>query len=173
VELVKRREFEGYSYDGAEASFELLARRTFGGVPEFFRVASLRAVDERRWNAEGEFIALSEVATKVEVQGQLQTAVAKGKDLISALDTALRKVLLPAFPVLSRTRLTDYQVRTHARREGAKAMIRVVIHSANIDVPQLGHWSTVGVSGDFIDASLGALLDAITYFLVRAGSASA
>jgi 2-isopropylmalate synthase len=169
VETVKRREFEGFSYDGAGASFELLARRTLGEVPEFFRVVSFRAIDERRWNAKGELITLSEAIVKVEVQGALQMTVAEGNGPVNALDTALRKVLLPVFPALSGMRLADYRVRILTPQEGTKAVTRVMIDSHDIDAPALGRWSTVGVSANVIDASFSALHDAITYCLFRTG----
>ena len=168
VEIVKRREFEGYTYDGAEASFELLARRTLGEVAEFFRVASFRAIDERRWNAKGDLVTLSEATVKVEVQGQLQMTVAEGNGPVNALDTALRKVLLPVFPALLGMRLTDYRVRILTPQEGTKALTRVMIDSHDVNTPSLGRWSTVGVSGNVIDASFSALHDAITYRLFRA-----
>jgi 2-isopropylmalate synthase len=165
VEIVKRREFEGYTYDGAEASFELLARRTLGEVSEFFRVVSFRAIDERRWNAKGELITLSEATVKVEVQGQLQMTVAEGNGPVNALDTALRKVLLPLFPALLGMRLADYRVRILTPQEGTKAVTRVMIDSHDVNTHALGRWSTVGVSGNVIDASFSALHDAITYRL--------
>lgn len=168
VEIVKRHEFEGYTYDGAEASFELLARRTLGEVPELFRVASFRAIDERRWNANGELITLSEATVKVEVQGELRMTVAEGNGPVNALDTALRKVLLPLFPALLGMRLADYRVRILTPQEGTKAVTRVMIDSHDVNVHALGRWSTVGVSGNVIDASFSALHDAITYRLFRA-----
>ncbi len=101
VEEVKEREFEGYAYDGAEASFELLARRALESVPEYFRLQSFRVIDERRWNARGELVTLSEATIKVEVGGETLMTVAEGNGPVNALDTALRKALIPA---LSRAR---------------------------------------------------------------------
>ncbi len=168
VELVKRREFEGYRYDGAEASFELLARRALGQVPEFFRVAAIRAIDERRWNAEGEPVALTEAIVKVEVRGRLKMTVAEGDDPVGALEGALRKVLLPSFPALAGMRLADSRVAIHARQAGAPALTRVTMDSHDVNIPSLGRWSTVGVAGTVIDAALAALTDAITWRLLAA-----
>jgi len=165
VEIVKRREFEGYAYDGAAASFELLARQTLGEVPEFFRITVLRAIDERYWNAAGELIALVEVTVKAEVQGQLQMAVAEGSAPIYALNMALRNVLLPAFPALVGMRLADYHVGIHVQQEAAKAVTRVVVDSHDVSAPSLGRWSTVGVADNVLDAAFVALHDAITYRL--------
>ena len=162
---MKRREFEGWTYDGAAASFELLARRTLGDVPDFFRVVSFRAIDERRWNARGDLIAMSEATVKVEVGGMMQMAVAEGNGPVNALDTALRKVLLPMYPCLEGMRLADYKVRILTHQEGSGAVTRVTIDSHDISDIRLGRWSTVGVSGNVIDASFSALHDAVTYRL--------
>ncbi|HER26655.1 MAG TPA: citramalate synthase, partial [Rhodospirillales bacterium] len=92
VELVKQQEFNGYAYDGAEASFELLARRALGQVPDYFKGTSFRVIDERRWNARGDLVTLSEATVKLEVEGQPFMAVAEGNGPVNALDAALRKV---------------------------------------------------------------------------------
>ncbi len=166
VETVKQREFDGYAYDGAEASFELLARRALGEVPEYFRLASFRVIDERRWNAKGELITLSEATVKLEAHGQPLMSVAEGNGPVNALDAALRKVLLPMYPRLEDLRLVDYKVRILTPGEGTGAVTRVMIESAD------GHgqnWSTVGVSTNVIDASYNALRDSIVYKLFRDG----
>jgi 2-isopropylmalate synthase len=166
LETIKRREFDGYTYDGAEASFELLARRTMGEMRELYRIVSLRVIDQQCRDAEGELIARSKAAIKIEVQGQTRLAVVAGTDSFNALDMALRKVLLPVFPALQGMRLVDYQVRIHAQQEDAKAVTRVMIKSHDINIPALGRWSTIGVAGNIVDASYCALHDAITYRLL-------
>ncbi len=169
IEEVKLREFNGYAYDGAEASFELLARRMLEGVPEFFRLTSFRVIDERRWNARNELITLSEATIKAEVNGQHLMAVAEGNGPVSALDAALRKVLTPVYPQVAEVRLVDYKVRILNPQAGSGAATRVMIESAD------GHggdrWSTVGVSTNVIDASYNALHDSITYKLLRDNAA--
>jgi 2-isopropylmalate synthase len=167
LETVKTREYEGYSYDGAEASFEILARRTLETVPEFFKLVSFRVLDERRWNARGQLITLSEATIKVDVKNDRHMTVAEGNGPVNALDNAVRKALLPAYPELGDMRLVDYKVRILTPSEGTKAVTRVIIESAD------GHnqrWSTVGVSTNVIDASYNALYDAITYKLLRDGA---
>jgi len=168
VDDVKEREYYGYAYDGAEASFELLARRALEGIPEFFRLASFRVIDERRWNAKGELITMSEATVKLDVGDDHFMAVAGGNGPVNALDAALRKVLNPIYPQLVDLRLVDYKVRILTPGEGTAAVTRVMIESAN------GHgdtWSTVGVSGNVIDASFNALHDSITYKLLRDSAA--
>jgi 2-isopropylmalate synthase len=166
LEQVKAREFAGYAYDGAEASFELLARRALDGVPEYFRLQSFRVIDERRWNARGELITLSEATIKVTVGEQQIMTVAEGNGPVNALDTALRKALSPSFPELEPVHLTDYKVRILSPQDGTKAVTRVMIESADEDGAT---WSTVGVSTNVIDASYNALHDSLTYKLWRAG----
>ncbi|MBW7849543.1 MAG: citramalate synthase [Rhodospirillales bacterium] len=167
VEDVKHREYNGYAYDGAEASFELLARRALENVPEYFRLRSFRVIDERRWNAKGELITLSEATIKAEVSGRTHMAVAEGNGPVNALDAALRTVLNPIYPQLVDLKLVDYKVRILTPGDGTGAVTRVMIESAD------GHgerWSTVGVSTNVIDASYNALNDSITYKLLRDGA---
>lgn len=171
VETVKRREYEGYAYDGAEASFELLARRALGDVPDFFRLVSFRVLDERRWNAKGELVTLSEATVKVDVPGGLPgqpvMTVAEGNGPVNALDQALRKALSAVYPQLEGMRLVDYKVRILTPNDGTKAVTRVMIESQD----RTGRrWATVGVSANVIDASFNALFDAITYCLHTAGA---
>jgi len=167
VELVKEQEYEGYAYDGAEASFELLARRTLGKVPDYFRCSSFRVIDERRWNHAGELITISEATVKLNVAGTPYMTVAEGNGPVNALDAAMRKVLTPIFPVLKNLRLMDYKVRILTPGDGTRAITRVVIVTADEDDNQ---WSTVGVSANIIDASYNALRDGIVYKLFKSGA---
>jgi 2-isopropylmalate synthase len=164
VDLVKMREFEGYAYDGAEASFELLARRTLSEVPDYFQLKSFRVIDERRWNARGELVTLSEATVRVLVNGTLEMSVAEGNGPVNALDGALRKALIPVYPTLADLRLVDYKVRILTPNEGTKAVTRVMIESED----KAGErWTTVGVSANVIDASFNALHDALSFKLLR------
>ena len=171
LELVKQREFEGYSYDGAEASFELLVRDMLGEVPEYFKLIRFRVMDDRRWNAKGELVTESEATITLAAGGEQMMTVADGNGPVNALDTALRKALKPLYPDLEDMHLIDYKVRILAPRSdstGTDAVTRVMIESIN---GAGDRWSTVGVSANIIDASYGALRDAITYKLYRQGVA--
>ncbi len=170
LEEVKRREYEGYAYDGAGASFELLARRVLGQVPEYFRLHGFRVFDERRWNARGELITLSEATVKVDMGDGRHMAVAEGNGPVNALDNALRKVLIPVYPGLAEMRLIDYKVRILTPAAGTQAVTRVMIESA--DTIEQG-WSSIGVSTNVIDASYNALNDSIAYKLFRDGAPAA
>jgi len=164
VDMVKEREFDGYAYDGAEASFELLARSELEDVPEYFRCASFRVIDERRWNAKGELVTISEATVKLTIAGEMYMAVAEGNGPVNALDAAMRKVLVPIYPELEDLHLVDFKVRILTPNDGTRAVTRVMIESAD------GHgelWNTVGVSTNIIDASYNALRDSLVYKLLR------
>ncbi len=170
LELVKEREFQGYAYDGAEASFELLARRTLEGLPEYYSLQSFRVLDERRWNARGDLVTLSEATVKVDVGAEHHMAVAEGNGPVNALDNALGKVLRPSYPELEDMHLVDYKVRILTPGDGTGAITRVMIESADGEDRR---WSCVGLSTNIIDASYNALQDSITYKLYRDGAKAA
>ena len=170
LDEVKTREFQGYAYDGAEASFELLAQRLLGGVPDYFKVQRFRVMDERRWNAKGELVTVSEATVYGEVDDKPFTEVAESHDgPVDALATALRKALVPAFPELQGIHLSDYKVRILTPQAGTGAVTRVMIESAEEGGET---WSTVGVSSDIINASYDALHDSLTYKLWRSKRSS-
>ncbi|AJD50827.1 alpha-isopropylmalate/homocitrate synthase family transferase [Thalassospira xiamenensis M-5 = DSM 17429] len=171
VEAVKQREFDGYAYDGAEASFELLARKALGELDRYFRVTSFRVIDERRWvdEQDEQVITMSEATVKVVVGDGQFMSVAEGNGPVNALDAALRKVLLtvPEYvePV-QQIELIDYKVRIITRGDGTRAVTRVMIESRDAEG---NSWSTVGVSTNIIEASYNALRDSITYKLFKSG----
>ena len=167
VEQVKAREFEGFAYDGAEASFELLARRAMGEVPDYFKLSRFRVMDDRRWSARGELVTESEATVTVEVSGAEQMTVANGNGPVNALDTALRKALIPIYPQLTDMRLVDYKVRILTPQAGTGAVTRVMIESVDGSGRR---WDTVGVSTNIIDASYNALHDGITWKLLQDGA---
>jgi 2-isopropylmalate synthase len=166
LEEVKEREFNGYAYDGAEASFELLARRMIESVPDYFKVQRYRVMDERRWNAKGELVTVSEATVNGTVNNAPFLEVAESPDgPVDALNIALRKALIPIYPELEEIKLTDYKVRILSPQAGTKAVTRVMIETSD----KHESWSTVGVSPDIINASYNALHDSITYRLWRSG----
>jgi 2-isopropylmalate synthase len=167
IDEVKQREYAGYAYDGAEASFELLARRMLASVPDYFRLLGFRVIDERRWDVGTDVLTLSEAIIKAEVKGETLMTVAEGNGPVAALDAALRKILSPAYPQLADLRLVDYKVRILDPQAATNAQTRVMIESADADGER---WSTVGVSTNVIDASYAALHDSITYKLLRDGA---
>lgn len=164
VKAVKDREALGYAYEDAEASFELLARQMLGSVPEYYQLHSFRVLDERRINARGKLITMSEATVKLTVMGKLKMTVAEGNGPVNALDAALRKALITKYPQLKSMHLADYKVRILTPAEATAALTRVMIESRD----DAGHsWTTIGVSHNVIDASYNALYDAISYHLMR------
>lgn len=169
LRTIKDKEFEGYAYDGAEASFELMVRQTLGQVPKYFTCERFRVMDDRRRNAKGELVTESEATVTVGVDGKSQMRVAMGNGPVNALDNALRDGLVTFYPDLADMHLVDYKVRIlppSADTSGTDAVTRVVIESTNGDGSR---WLTVGVSPNIIGASYIALRDAYAYKLFKSG----
>ncbi len=165
IALVKEREAEGYAYEAAEASFELLARRTLGTVPQFFKVESFRASVERRFNALGEIVTVSEAIVKLLIDGETFLSVAEGMGPVNALDKALRTDLGKYQAEIEDLELADYKVRI--LNGGTEAITRVLIESTDGTGER---WWTVGVSVNIIDASFQALIDSLNYKLIKSGA---
>ena len=169
LEEVRSREDGGYSYEAAEASFELLARRMLGRVPRYFSVDSFRVMVERRRNALGKLVTVSEATVKVTIPGESTPlwSVGEGNGPVNALDTALRRDLGPYQKHIEHVELVDYKVRilTQTSASGTQAVTRVLVESH--DTVSGARWTTVGVSPNIIDASFEALLDAINYKLLK------
>ncbi|HEX6830799.1 MAG TPA: citramalate synthase [Methyloceanibacter sp.] len=167
LDEVKEREANGYAYEAADASFELLARRMLGNVPQFFDVESFRVMVERRHNAVGDLVTVSEATVKVRIDGETMLSVGEGNGPVNALDTALRKDLGRYQSYISDLELVDYKVRILTG--GTDAVTRVLIESRD---GEGNRWFTVGVSPNIVDASFEALLDSINYKLIRDGAAT-
>ena len=165
LDEVKEKEALGYAYEGADASFELLARRILGETPDYFQVERFRVNVERRHNALGELTTVSEAIVKVIVDGEEFISAAEGNGPVNALDLALRKDLGKYQRHIGDLELLDYRVRVF--QGGTDAVTRVLIEFGD----ETGaRWSTVGVSANIIDASFQALTDAIIYKLLKAGA---
>ncbi len=165
LDEVKEKEALGYAYEGADASFELLARRILGETPDYFQVERFRVNVERRHNALGELTTVSEAIVKVIVDGEEFISAAEGNGPVNALDLALRKDLGKYQRHIAELELLDYRVRVF--QGGTDAVTRVLIEFGD----ETGaRWSTVGVSANIIDASFQALTDAIIYKLFKAGA---
>ncbi|SCM67789.1 2-isopropylmalate synthase [Donghicola eburneus] len=172
LEDVKARESQGYSYDGAQASFELLARRAMGQCPEFFEVKRYRVTIERRKNKHNQMVSLSEAVVVVKVDGEKKLSVSESMDAcgtdrgpVNALAKALAKDLGRYSDLIEDMKLVDFKVRI--TQGGTEAVTRVIIDSED---GKGRRWSTVGVSANIVDASFEALLDAIVWKLIRDGA---
>jgi 2-isopropylmalate synthase len=157
---VKRLESEGYEFEAAEGSFELLVRRHLGVSKPLFDLqeyhCSFRRSGEGRWNK-------CEATVKLRVNGTLEYTVAEGDGPVNALDAALRKALRPFYPAIDEVQLEDFKVRIINSRQGTAARTRVLIDSTD----GLARWGTVGVSDNIIEASWLALVDSFEYKLGR------
>ena len=164
---VKRMESRGFQYEGAEASFELLALRLRPGYQRPFELEDFMVVERRRHRpadgGDGENEMLAEAMAKVAVGGRVYQTAADGNGPVNALDGAVRKGLREPYPAIERVRLLDYKVRILDTRAGTGAGVRVLIEST--DGERI--WTTVGSSTDVIEASWIALSDAYEYFLVK------
>ncbi|MGA8015516.1 MAG: citramalate synthase [Candidatus Dormiibacterota bacterium] len=159
AEEVKHLEHQGYSFEGAEASFELLVRRSQGHQPPFALIDYIALVEQREGRA-----MTCEATVKVQVDGTAVHTAAEGNGPVNALDAALRKALTSSFPDIANTQLFDYKVRVLDGRDGTAAGVRVLIESGD----HHQRWSTVGCSTNIIEATWIALADAFEYAIVQA-----
>ncbi len=169
LEIVKEREDQGYAYDGAQASFELVARKELGLLPAFFEVKRYRVTVERRKNKYDQMVSLSEAVVVVKIGDRKMLSVSESMDEtgtdrgpVNALSKALAKDLGPYQACIDDMKLVDFKVRI--TNGGTEAVTRVIIDSEDA---QGRRWSTVGVSANIVDASFEALLDAINWKLIR------
>ncbi|MGF1474070.1 MAG: citramalate synthase [Geminicoccaceae bacterium] len=163
LRTLKEKESQGYAFEGAAASFEILTRRTFEHLPTPFMPIMFNVQTERRINARNETVTVSRAIVEVEVDGQKLEEYASGAGPVGALDHALRKTLLPSYPSLADLELSDYRVRILNPEADTDAVTRVIMDSH--DRASGRTWSTVGVSANIIEASFLALTDSITYKL--------
>jgi len=170
LRTVKEREARGYSYDGADASFAVLARKVLGTLPTFFDVESYRTSVERRHNAQGKEITVTEAVVKIIVDGERLMSVAEGNGPVNALDLAMRKDLGKYSDKIGDLELVDFKVRI--LDGGTGAVTRVLVESRDGTGER---WYTIGVSPNIIDASFEALYESITYKLMKteAGASAA
>ncbi len=158
IEQLKHMEMEGYQYEGADASFELLVRKLLGQIKPYFKLGYYRITGEKPFTTH-----YSAVATlKVLVGENAQTAAGEGNGPVNALDKALRSALCGFYPVLSDFRLVDYKVRVMDSKQATAARVRVLITSTD----GIKEWTTIGVSTDVIEASWLALSESMEYKLV-------
>ncbi len=160
LEKIKDLENQGYQFEGAEASFELLMRRALGTMRHFFSIIGFRVIDSKRHDDEK---PLSEATVQVKVGGKIEHTAAEGSGPVNALDNALRKALESFYPQIKDMRLFDYKVRVLPAGRGTASVTRVLIESGDRNM----RWGTVGVSDNIIDASYQALVDAFQYKLLK------
>jgi 2-isopropylmalate synthase len=160
LKQVTALEHQGYSFEGAEASFELLVKKATGQYRRLFELIGYRVIVEKRADDRE---AITEATLKLRVGDEEMLTVAEGDGPVNALDSALRLALTKHYPELASIRLTDFKVRVVNVKEGTAAKVRTVVDSADAGET----WSTVGVSTNIIDASWHAVVDSIEYGLLR------
>lgn len=159
IDRLKALEHEGYQFEGAESSFEVMVRRFLGKERQFFDVTSFKVLCEEHWQTDYSATAI----VKLKVDGIEEVIAAEGDGPVNALDMALRKALEVFYPELNMMRLVDFKVRVLDTDKATAAKVRVSIESTDgTDV-----WGTMGVSTNIIEASWNALVDSIEYFLYR------
>ncbi|HSB31964.1 MAG TPA: citramalate synthase [Candidatus Sulfobium mesophilum] len=160
VTKLKELENQGFQFEGAEASFELLMKKSLGLHKKFFELMGFRLIVEKR--KEGEE-PISEATIMVKVGGHVEHTAATGKGPVNALDNALRKALEKFYPELKEVKLHDYKVRVLTAGKGTSAKVRVLVESGD----KGNRWGTVGVSENIIEASYQALVDSVDYKLLK------
>lgn len=160
VKDLKEMENQGYQFEGAEASFELLIKKTFGLYRKFFELIGFRVIVSKRREGEN---PLSEATIMLKVNDRPEHTAADGNGPVNALDNALRKALEKFYPQLKEVKLIDYKVRVLTAGKGTSTNVRVLIESGD----KKHKWATVGVSENIIEASWQALVDSIEYKLLR------
>jgi 2-isopropylmalate synthase len=167
TDRVKDGEAAGYTYEAADASFELLLRRELGQLPEFFSVQSWRLFTQGHpapFPTPGGQATDTECTVRLTAKGQSQRVVGEGNGPVNALDHAVRNALTPAYPVVEKFELIDYRVRILDQGHGTDATVRVLIQTTD----GLRAWTTVGVGQNIVEASWEALSDAYLYGLIHA-----
>lgn len=162
LEELKRLEHDGYEFEAAEASFELLVAKLRGAHQPYFQLVGFRVIDEHR----GALMPMSEATVKVKVGNRVEHTAATGNGPVNALDNALRRALEGFYPSLAEMRLVDYKVRViNSTLSGTASLVRVLISSSD----QRAAWGTVGVSANIVEASWRALVDSVEYKLAHDG----
>lgn len=158
LDKLKKLENDGFQFEGAEASFELLIRRAMGTLPKFFDMKAYRVIEEKNGDEPS-----TEATVMLSVNGETEHTASTGNGPVNALDNAVRKALTKFYPQLKDMVLVDYKVRILSSQDGTKAKTRVLILTKDSE----SVWGTVGVAENIIDASYQALVDAIIYKLMK------
>lgn len=158
IEKIKDLEHQGYQFEGADATLELLLREAFEGLEEIFTLESFKILVEKSTNHS----VVSEAIVKVKVHGETIYTAAEGNGPVNALDNALRKALIQYYPDIKNVHLSDYKVRVLDEKDATAGKVRVLIESTDFNTT----WNTLGVSSNIIEASWYALVDSLRYALI-------
>ena len=157
--LIKKRENDGWHFDSAEASFEMLVYRTLGYFSSPFSLENYRLIEDRTQQG----VSVSQATVKLRINDAISLQVAEGDGPVNALDAALRKALTPFFPYMKNVRLDDFKVRVLGSNVGSDAHVRVWTTFGD----ENDSWHVAGVSSNIIEASFLALIDGLTYKIYK------
>ncbi|MDH4226949.1 MAG: citramalate synthase [Deltaproteobacteria bacterium] len=163
LDELKKLEHQGFLYEGAEASFELLIHEALGKRKKYFKLHGFKVTDSKKDEGEP---PRAEATIKIDVKGEEEHTAAEGNGPVNALDKALRKALERFYPTLQDVKLIDFKVRVLAGKAGTSAKVRVLVESGD----GKDKWGTVGVSENVIEASWQALVDSLEYKLYKDGA---
>ncbi|MGN0004487.1 MAG: citramalate synthase [Candidatus Gastranaerophilaceae bacterium] len=161
IDRIKKLEWKGFAFEGAEASFELLILDTLTGLPDFFKISGFRVIGDT-FIGEKKHNIITEASVKVKIDEHNIHTVAEGEGPVNALDTALRKALVEFYPEVLKYKLCDFKVRILDSKDGTAAVVRVNVETTD----GINKWDTVGVSEDIIEASYMAISDSMMYGLI-------
>jgi 2-isopropylmalate synthase len=160
VQIIKEMEDSGFQFEGADASLELLMKKSMGMHTRYFKLKGFRVITEKRSE---DTDPLAEATIMIDVDGNIEHTAAMGNGPVNALDNALRKALRNFYPRIQEVKLLDYKVRVVSSKQGTESVVRVLIESGD----RTGSWNTVGVSSNIIEASWMALVDSMDYKLFK------
>lgn len=161
IDKIKHLEWEGFAFEGADASFEILVMKTLKKLPKFFDVFGFRVIGD---TTKATSTTITEASVKIQIKDEIVHTVAEGDGPVNALDVALKKALAQNYPQILNIKLNDFKVRILDSKQGTAAKVRVSIESTD----GTNKWDTVGVSTNIIEASYGAIVDSIVYGLLLA-----
>ena len=161
IERIKKLEWKGFAFEGAEGSFELLIRDTLGNLPDFYKISGFRVIGDTYLGQNNQNI-ITEASVKVKIDEHNIHTVSEGEGPVNALDSALRKALVEFYPEILKYKLCDFKVRILDSKDGTAAKVRVTVETTD----GINKWDTVGVSEDIIEASYMAISDSIMYGLI-------
>lgn len=168
INEIKKLEWKGFAFEGADASFEILVMKVLNKQPNFFNILGFRVIGDTITLSDVNQKTISEASVKIEIEDEIIHTVSEGDGPVNALDKALRKALVEKYPEIHNFKLDDFKVRILDSKDATAAQVRVNIESSD----GLHKWDTVGVSENIIEASYMAIVDSISYGLIMQGAKS-
>ncbi len=168
IDEIKKLEWKGFAFEGADASFEILVMKVLNKQPNFFNILGFRVIGDTITLSDVNQKTISEASIKIEIENEIIHTVSEGDGPVNALDKALRKALVEKYPEIHNFKLDDFKVRILDSKDATAAQVRVNIESSD----GLHKWDTVGVSENIIEASYMAIVDSIYYGLIMQGAKS-